>query len=419
MRIVVLGAGVVGVSTAWQLLKDGHEVTLIDQAQEAASFSSHANAGCVGAGYAMAWGSPKAFSTMRKSLWRRDHIVRLRPSLSPELWRWIRRFRRECTAERWAENSAAMASLCVYSQGILRSVVAETDVRFDRQAEGLVYYFRGEESLERAVAASTILSGAGVRFEIVDGQKISALLGDSAAPGIVGGLFAPEDESGDARLFTMALAERCREAGASLRFGTRVTGLDIQQDKATAVQTDTGAVEADAYVVCLGVHSRALLRPVLRANGLDLPIYPVKGYSATFPVAGLHHAPGIGGVDVDLGLAFAPFRRRLRMTRTLHFNGYRTSHRPSDFRKLISAAQSAFPKGADYAQPAYWAGLRPMTPTGMPVIDRTPVQGLYINAGQGNFGWTMASGSARILADLLSPTGETGHPRDGMECPVA
>ena len=419
MRVAVLGAGVVGVSTAWQLLKDGHEVTVVDRGQEAANFSSHANAGCVGAGYAMAWGSPRAFTTMRRSLLRRDHIVRLRPTLSPEFWRWVRRFRRECTAERAAANTTAMARLCVYSQGVLRDVVGETGVEFNRRAEGLLYFFRNQESLARAMAASEIMEAAGVPIEHVDGSRAAALLGDRNMDGpnrdsIAGGLFAPEDESGDARLFTLALAERCREAGADFRFGTDIDRLVIEGGKAVATETQQGRIEADAFVVCLGVFSRALLRPVLREHGLDLPIYPVKGYSATFPVRDGDAPPTIGGVDVDRGLAFAPFGERLRMTRTLHFDGYRTTYRPADFRNLVATARMAFPAGADYAQPTHWAGLRPMTPTGMPVIDWTPVEGLWLNSGQGNFGWTMAAGSARILADLLA-SGKTAISRAGLE----
>lgn len=414
MRVAVLGAGVVGVSTAWQLLKDGHDVILVDRGQEAANFSSHANAGCVGAGFAMAWGSPRAFITMRRSLRRRDHIVRLRPTLSPEFWRWVRRFRRECTAERAAANTTAMARLCAYSQGVLRDVIDETRVEFNRRADGLIYFFRDGENLARASAASQFMEDAGVRIEDVDGARVRALLGVSGNDDITGGLFAPEDESGDARLFTLALAERCREAGADIRLGTNVDQLIIEGGRVVAAQTSGGRIEADAFMVCLGVFSQALLRPLLRPFGLDLPIYPVKGYSATFPVRRDDSPPAIGGVDIDRGLAFAPFGDRLRMTRTLHFDGYRTSFRPSDFRKLYATARLAFPTAADYGQPTCWAGLRPMTPTGMPIIDRTPIDGLWLNAGQGNFGWTMAAGSARLLADLLA-TGETALPRTGLE----
>ena len=410
MRVVVLGAGVVGVSAAWQLLKDGHEVVLIDRGAEAASFSSHANAGCVGAGYAMAWGSPRAFAVMGRSLRRRDHIVRLRPTLSPEFWRWVRRFRRECTAERAAANTIAMARLCIYSQRILREMIDETGASFDRRSGGLLYFFRNEKSLARAAAASELLTAAGVPIEIVDGAHCAAHLGLPGDAGIAGGLFAPEDESGDARLFTLALADRCRQAGADIRLGATATRLLIESGKAVGVETTEGRIEADATVVSLGVFSRAMLRP----HGIDLPIYPVKGYSATFPVRDGDAPPALGGVDVDRGLAFAPFGARLRMTRTLHFDGYRTSHCPRDFRKLIAAAEMTFPNGADYGAPSYWAGLRPMTPTGMPIIDRTPIDGLWVNSGQGNFGWTMAAGSARVLADLLRQ-GQSALPREGLE----
>lgn len=414
MRVAVLGAGVVGVSTAWQLLKDGHEVTLIDRGEEAANFSSYANAGCVGAGYAMAWGSPRTFAVMRRSLRRRDEIVRLRPTLDPELWRWARRFRRECTAERAAANTTAMARLCAYSQTVLREVIDDTRVTFDRRNQGLIYFFRDEAAFGRAAAASQFMERAGVSIEHVDGDRVAKLLGQSGGAGIAGGLFAPNDESGDARLFTLALADRCREAGADLLLGAQIERIIVQDDKAVGIETANGRVEADAYVVCLGAYSRALLRPLIRPFGYDLPIYPVKGYSATFPVRDDDAPPAIGGVDIDRGLAFAPFGSRLRMTRTLHFDGYRTTYRPRDFKKLIAAAKMTFPGGADYREPTCWAGLRPMTPTGVPVIDRTPIDGLWVNSGQGNFGWTMAAGSARILADLLGQ-GKAALPREGLE----
>lgn len=402
MHVVVMGAGVVGMTTAWQLLKDGHEVTVVDRAAEPASFSSHANAGCVGAGFAMAWGSPRAPRMMLRSLLKRDQMIRFRPTLSPERWGWIRAFLRECTAERAAANTVAMARLCGYSRARLREVVAETDVRFDRRTGGLLYFFRTPESWARASAAAPLFEQAGVGIELLDGGEAARRLGSAGNQPIEGGLFAPEDESGDARLFTIGLAERCREAGAALRFNETIRGLVVDQGRVAAVETDKGRIEADAAVVCLGAYSRAFLRPWLRGTGLTLRIHPVKGYSATFPVAADHRPPALGGVDVDSGLAFAPMGARLRLTRTLHFDGYRTGHRPADFRVMMQKAQAAFPNGADYASPKYWAGLRPMTPTGLPVIDRTPVQGLWLNTGQGNFGWTLAAGSAQILADLVA-----------------
>jgi D-amino-acid dehydrogenase len=286
-------------------------------------------------------------------------------------------------------------------------------VEFNRRAEGLIYFFRDGDNLTRAAAASQFMESAGVRIEHVDGARVAALLGGAGKDDIAGGLFAPDDESGDARLFTLALVERCREAGAGIRLGTSVDQLIVEGGRVVAAQTSGGRIEADAFVVCLGVFSRALLRPLLRPYDLDLPIYPVKGYSATFPVRSDDSPPPIGGVDIDRGLAFAPFGARLRMTRTLHFDGYRTSFRPADFRKLYAMARLTFPTGADYGQPACWAGLRPMTPTGIPIIDRTPIDGLWLNAGQGNFGWTMAAGSARLLADLLG-TGKTALPRTGL-----
>jgi len=403
MRVAILGAGVVGISTAWHLRRDGHAVVVIDRAAAPANFSSFANAGCIGAGYAFAWGSPRAVPTMLRSLRRRDQMVRIKPSLSPEFWDWIRRFRRECTAERAAANTKAMARLCAYSQTVLRETVAETEVSFDRRPGGLIYFFRSPESFARASAGAALLEAGGVAIERVDGAGVHARLGALAGPAsaIAGGLYAPNDESGDARLYTIGLAAACRAAGVELRLGETIRSLVVESGRVVGVQTDRGRVAADAVVVSLGVYSRRLLRPHLRPAGLDVPIHPVKGYSLTVPVEPQHRPPAMGGVDVDAGLAFAPMGRRFRMTRTLHFAGYDARHRPADFRVLIEKARAAFPESGDFAQPLYWAGFRPMTPTGLPVIDRAPLDGLWINTGQGNFGWTMAAGSARILADKI------------------
>ncbi len=331
-------------------------------------------------------------------------MVRIRPSLDPEMWGWIRRFLGECSAERAAANTKSMARLCAYSQTVLRETVAETGVAFDRRPGGLVYFFRTPEGFARASAGAALLEAGGVAIERLDGASVRARLGNvgGTADGIAGGLYAPSDESGDARLYTLGLAEACRAAGVSRRFGEAIHGLVVEHGRVAAVETDRGRIAADAVVVCLGAFSRRFLRPYLRPAGRVLPIHPVKGYSLTLPVDAVHRPPAMGGVDVEAGLAFAPMGNRLRMTRTLHFAGYDTTHRPGDFRVLIEKARAVFPDGADFARPVYWAGLRPMTPTGLPVIDRAPVEGLWINTGQGNFGWTMAAGSARILADRVA-----------------
>jgi D-amino-acid dehydrogenase len=226
---------------------------------------------------------------------------------------------------------------------------------------------------------------------------------------LAGAIFAPTDESGDARLFTLGLAEACASRGVAFRYGETIRGFRMAGDAVEAVVTDRGEAAADAFVLALGVYSPHLARQL----GARLPIYPVKGYSVTLPVAGRNNAPKIGGVDEDNLVAYARFGDRLRLTATAEFAGYSTEHTPSDFGHMLSAARDLFPDGGDYGQPSYWAGLRPMTPEGTPILGRGRHRNVYFNTGHGHMGWTMACGTGRITADLVA--GRTPEiPLDGM-----
>jgi D-amino-acid dehydrogenase len=411
MRIVVLGAGVVGVATAWQLLKDGHRVTVIDRAAGPAEFTSFANAGLVAPGHAYAWSSPAAPGMMLRSLWRGDQAIRFKPRLSPRQWDWMRRFLGQCNAESAKRNTGHKARLCVYSQAMLDRVVAETGVRFDGQGGGLIYFYRSAEAFAAAAVKSRILQDAGIAIEVLDRDATVARdPGLAAARGqIAGSVFAVTDASGDANLFTRELARKCAAAGAVLRYGEEVRDLRARGSEITAVVTDKGDVVADAYVLSLGVYSPHLVERL----GIRLPIYPVKGYSATLPITDPDRAPRLGGVDEQNLLAYCPMGNRLRLTATAEIGGYSTAHRPSDFRAMFERARALFDGAADFDNPAMWAGLRPMTPTGLPVIDRSPYANLWLNTGHGHMGWTMSNGSARILADLVAQR-QPAISREGM-----
>ncbi len=414
MRVLVLGAGVVGVSTAYQLLKDGHEVTVVDRADEPAAFTSFANAGLVAPGHAYAWASPRAPGMMLRSLWRDDQAIRFRPRLDPRLWRWSLSFLRECTAERARLNTERKARLCLYSQKMLADVVAETGVDYDANQGGLVYFYRSEETFALAAKKCEILRAQGVAIEVLDAESVVARdpgLAD-AKDRIAGGLYAAGDESGDARLFTLRLAERCAEMGARFVMGAAVTALDASGGRIAAAVTSKGRIEADSYVLCLGVYSPHLVRRL----GIRLPIYPIKGYSVTLPVEDGMACPRLGGVDEDNLLAYCPMGRRFRLTATAEFAGYDDSWTEADFRVMLAKAREVFPNAADYARPSYWAGLRPMTPTGLPIIDRSRFANLWINTGHGHMGWTMSCGAARICADLIGGR-EPALDRAGMTCP--
>ncbi len=412
MRIVILGAGLAGITSAWECLRDGHQVTVLDRAETPADFTSRANAGLIAPGHAFAWASPSVPRIMLRSLWRNDQAIRYRPSVNPRQWRWLAQFLRQCTAERARTNTLRKTRLCQYSQSRLHTVAGETDFQYDRNTGGLIYFYRSDRSFEAAATKSEILSSAGVKIEMLDRQQVIERdpgLAD-ARDAIAGALFVPTDESGDARSFTESLAECCREQGAQMQMQTEITGFSKQDSRVTAVNTSRGPVNGDLFVVALGVFSPLLSRQL----GFSLPIYPVKGYSVTLPAAEQHALPRFGGVDEDNLLAYCPMGNRLRVTATAEIGSYSTRHRPSDFRVMLAKTQALMPRAAEFSKPEYWAGLRPMTPTGLPLIGRSHWSNVWLNTGHGHMGWTMSCGSARILADLIAGQ-NPAIPLDGMD----
>lgn len=416
MRIAVLGGGVVGVTTAYQLMKDGHEVVVVEAREGAALETSWGNAGMIAPGHAFAWSSPKAPMILLKSLVMRDQALRFRPSADPRLWSWSWLFLRQCTAERAKANTLRKHRLCVYSQQVLHETLAEVEIDYDRIAQGLLYFYRSEETLTAGVAHMQILADDGQEIEVLDRDALitrePALAG--ARDRIAGGIYCPTDETGNCHKFTSALTEHCAGNGVEFRFGTRIESIQGEGDRIARVMTDRGAIEADAYVLSLGNHSPVLARPL----GLKLPIYPVKGYSLSIPIGNHRGAPTLGAVDEDNLVALAPMGDRLRVTATAEFAGYDTSHKPSDFGHMLSVAEELYAEGADYKRAEHWAGLRPMTPEGTPIIGRTRYGNLFVNSGQGHMGWTMSHGSARLAADLIAGR-QTAIPLDGMTVTAA
>ncbi len=411
MHVAVLGAGITGITTAYQLLKDGHSVTVLEREAAPAQVTSFANAGLVAPGHAYAWGSPAAPGMMWRSLFRGDQAIRFKPQLSLRQWKWSAAFLRQCTAERAAANTALKARLCIYSQAMLEEVVSETGVAYDGRSGGLLYFYRSPERLAAASAKADLLRAQGLEVRALSRDEVVATDPglETARHAIAGGLFAPSDASGDAHLFTRALAEACVKMGADIRYETEVTGLTLKLGAVQGVQTRRGPVSTDAVVLCLGVMSPHLAEQL----SLNLPIYPVKGYSVTVPLSDLAHTPSIGGVDEENLLAYCPMGSRLRLTATAEIAGYSTAHRPSDFRVMLARARELFGAELGASGIEYWAGLRPMTPTGLPIVDRAPVPNLFLNTGHGHMGWTMSNGCARMVADLVGQKA-LSHSNEGM-----
>ena len=400
MRIVVLGGGVVGVTTAYQLQSDGHEVVLIERQAQVAAETSWGNAGMIAPGHSFVWSSPRAPMILLKSLLMKDQALRFKFSADPRLYTWSWLFLMECTAAKARRNTLLKHRLAAYSQTVLREVIADEDIDYDRNDRGIVYFHRSQQALDKGVEHMKLLESDGQEIKVLDRHGVVALDPSlaSAREKIAGGIYCPTDETGDPAKFTRALAAKVVARGGAIHTGTTITGIETSGDGVAQVLTDKGPFKGDAYVLALGSHSPKLAGRI----GINLPIYPIKGYSLTIPVGNRPAPPTIASVDEHNLVAISRFGDRIRVTATAEFAGYDTSHKPADFAFMKGVTQELYPEGADYDRAEMWAGLRPMTPNNLPAFGRRRLPNLYLNTGHGHIGWTMSHGSARITADLIA-----------------
>ncbi len=399
MRIIILGGGVVGVTTAYYLAKAGHEVVVIERHDAVAQEASFANAGLIAPGHAYAWASPRAPMMLLTSLFKRDSALKLRLRVDPRMWAWGLRFLANCTAERNRANTVRKLALCLYSRQALIALRQETGIAYDEIARGALYLYRDRALFTAGVRNMAVLNEHGMALEAIDPARCAEIepVLAAARDKLAGAIYAPSDESGDSRLFTENLARLCRDRGVVFDLGVTVTGLEAAGGRVTRALTDKGPVVGDAYVLALGSYSPIVARRI----GVKLPIYPVKGYSVTVPTEGFDGAPTVGGVDEGNLVAFARMGDKLRLTSTAEFAGYDTSFEARNFAGMLRVARELFPRGGAYDRPQYWACLRPMTPDGPPILGPGRHRNLWFNTGHGHMGWTMACGSARIVADLI------------------
>ena len=401
MKTIVMGGGVIGVAAAYYLARDGHEVTVIERQSSAGCETTYANAGLIAPGHATTWASPQAPMMLLKSLVGADTALRLKFRLDPRLYLWGLYFLRNCTSARQRANTLPKLKLCLYSQEATAALMAETGIACDWVSKGILYLYRHQEQLETGIENMRFLNENGHVQEVIDVAecvRIEPAL-EPVKERFAGAIYGPNDASGDAHLFTQALAQHCAERlGVSFLYDTTVKGLDTAGDHVEGVVTENGTVRGDVYVMSLGPY----VSGALRGTGLHVPIYPVKGYSLTFPIDGHNGAPTVGGIDEQNLTAWARMGDRLRVTATAEFSGYDTDHKPSDFEGMLGVVRELFPDGANYEKPSYWACLRPMTPDGPPMFGKIRHDNLYFNAGQGHMGWTMACGSGRVVTDLIA-----------------
>ena len=411
MRVVVMGGGVVGVTAAYELQKDGHEVVLIERNSAVGDETSWGNAGMIAPGHSFAWSSPTAPFVLLKSLFSKNQALRFTPSADPRLWTWSLQFLAQCTESRAARNTLRKHRLAGYSQSVLQETLKSESIEYDRNARGILYFYRSQASLDRGVAHMKILADDGQQMRTLSRAEVIALEPSlaSAQHKIAGGIYCPTDETGDCSKFTKALAEICKARGAEFLTGQSVEKLETSGDRVTEIRTSSGRLKADLYVMALGNQSPLLARTI----GERLPIYPVKGYSLTLPIGGNHTPPTVGAVDEDNLIAYSRMGERLRVTATADFAGYNAQYQPSDFAVMTRKIQDILPGGADYTRPQYWAGLRPMTPEGTPVMGTGRLKNLFFNTGHGHVGWTMSCGAARVTRDLIAGR-KPAIPLDGM-----
>jgi D-amino-acid dehydrogenase len=401
MKVLVLGGGVVGIAAAYYLGRDGHEVDVIERNAEPASETSYGNAGLVSPGDSYAWASPAALAVFIKSLYRRDLGIKVGMNLDPRFIAWTWKFLFECTHARAHINTLRKLRLAFYSRTCINDIQAHTNVAYDEVRKGILYFYRSEQSLEAGAQHMQILADNGLTLEKIGRERMVELEPGlkSAAHEIAGALYSPLDQTGDSCKFSRNLASWCENnLTVRFRFGTTITAIEAEGDRATGIVTDKGRITADAIVVALGPETPLITRGI----GLNIPIYPVKGYSATIPLPAPALGPTMGGVDEDRLIAYSRLGDRLRVASTAEFAGYDRSHRPADFRRLLKTARDLFPGTVDEAKAEYWAGLRPMTPSSVPILGQARYRNLYLDCGHGHVGWTMAAGSGKFVADLVS-----------------
>lgn len=398
MHVAVVGAGIIGVTTAHALRQQGFEVTVIDRRGGVAQEGSFAHAGVIAPAYVGPWAQPGMPAKVIAALFKRDSPVLLRLRLDPGLWRWLRRWLGECSVERFRINRERMQRLAFYSRDCLHELCNRYGIDYERR-QGYLQLFRSAYEMERAAPALGMLREAGAPHRLLDAEACRALepaLSDSTP--LAGGLYLPEDETGNCAYFARRLKDVCEADGVRFRFGAEAVRFAVASGRIDGLKLADGDLKADAYVVAAGADSGRLLAPL----GIEVPLLSVKGYSATVTITRAEHAPMVAVMDEAYKVAITRFGWRLRAAGTAEIGSRGSKLREAALRTLLKVARDWFPGAASYAQSQFWAGARPMLPDGPPVLGGTAYPNLFLNLGHGSSGWTMAAGSARIVADLIA-----------------
>lgn len=404
MKIIVLGAGVIGITAAWYLRQKGFEVTVIERQSGAGLETSFANGGQISVSHAEPWANPGAPKKVLKWLMKEDAplLFRLRADLLQ--WRWGMQFLRECTPERTRHNIIQIVNLGTYSRRALQQLRRDTGIHYDELSKGILHFYTSEQEFAEALEPAKIMREFGCDRHVISTQQAIALEPALASiqHQIAGATYTAADESGDAHQFTQNLASLCAAQGVQFFYNSSIVALNSDGQKITSVRTKSDQGEqtftADNYVLALGSYSPQLVKPL----GLDLLIYPAKGYSATFPIIQADKAPSVSLTDDEFKLVFSRLGDRLRVAGTAELNGYSTELNEVRCKAITRRVMQLFPDIVDIDRVHYWTGLRPATPSNVPYIGRSKIANLWLDTGHGTLGWTHACGSGRALADIVA-----------------
>ncbi len=414
MHVIVLGAGLAGVTSAWYLRQAGFAVTVVDRQPAAGLETSFANGGQISVSHPEPWANPGAPGQILRWLGREDAPLLFRPRLDWGQWSWGLRFLLECLPGRARRNTTAIAGLALRSRDCLRALQAETGIEYDRLQRGILHLFFSPRDFSQASRRAALLHDFGIRAEVLDAQACYGVEPALAhcRDKLQGGLYAPDDETGDALAFTQGLAELCRQVGVQFRYGMRITALSGEAGSVAAavVEGEDGASErigGDVFLLALGSHSAGMVRPL----GDRLPVYPVKGYSVTLPLAADAVAPMVSITDESRRIVCSRLGNRLRIAGTAELSGFDISLNAERCQAILRRAEELFPHIRPAGAPEFWSGLRPATPGNVPVIGRSAQRNLFFNTGHGTLGWTLACGSGQAIADII------GGKSPGIEFP--
>ena len=399
MKIVILGAGVIGTASAYYLAQAGHDVTVIDRASAPALETSFANAGQISPGYASPWAAPGVPLKAIKWMFQEHAPLAIRLDGSLGQLKWMTQMLRNCTPARYAVNKARMVRIAEYSRDCLRELRAKTGITYEGRQGGTLQLFRTQAQLDDAAKDIEVLKAAGVDYELLTGTALAKAEPALAAAGgkLSGGLRLPNDETGDCRLFTQRLAALCVDLGVQFRYNTPIDALAISGNKAVGVQCGQELLKADSIVLAMGSYSTHFLKGLV-----EIPVYPLKGYSLTIPIRDAGKAPVSTVLDETYKIAITRFDERIRVGGMAEIVGFDTHLNPKRRATLEMCVNDLFPGAGNTAEASFWTGLRPMTPDGTPIVGPTPIANLFLNTGHGTLGWTMACGSGQMLADLMS-----------------